>query len=130
MRALQIAGSAAVTDRAAHCAIPAALRLDGLEAFVAVAEELHFTRAARRLHLSQSGLSRRVAVLEARLGTLLLARTTRNVELTPAGLALLPHAQQLLADSGAAARALEQVARVRGVARAPSSDARPGYYAG
>lgn len=75
---------------------PGALRFDLLYAFVVLAEELHFTRAAGRLFMSQSGLSRRIRQAERVLGTELVQRTTRSVELTPAGVALLPHARALL----------------------------------
>jgi DNA-binding transcriptional LysR family regulator len=64
--------------------------------FVAVAEELHFRRAAARLHLTQSALSRSLAQLERGLGARLVDRTTRTVSLTAAGEALLPHAQQIV----------------------------------
>ncbi|WP_370588950.1 LysR family transcriptional regulator [Pseudonocardia sp. C8] len=67
-----------------------------LQVFVAVAEELHFGRAAARLHLAQPHLSRTVRALETELGAEMFRRTTRRVELTPAGLALLPHARALL----------------------------------
>lgn len=63
---------------------------------MAVAEELHFGRAAARLHLTQSALSRSLAQLERGLGTKLVDRTTRTVTLTAAGEALLPHAQQIV----------------------------------
>lgn len=65
-------------------------------AFVAVAEELHFGRAAQRLRLTQSALSRSVAQLERALSARLIDRTTRSVALTPAGEALLPHAQEII----------------------------------
>lgn len=64
--------------------------------FVAVAEELHFGRASARLRLTQSALSRSVAQLERSLGSKLVDRTTRSVELTPAGEALLPHAREII----------------------------------
>jgi DNA-binding transcriptional LysR family regulator len=67
-----------------------------LEVFRAVAEELHFGRAAERLHLAQPYLSRTIRALEADLGTPLFDRTTRRVELTPAGRALLEPAAAML----------------------------------
>jgi DNA-binding transcriptional LysR family regulator len=73
-----------------------------LRAFVAVAEELNFTRAARRLHLAQQALSTQIQQLEARLGERLFDRTTRSVALTDSGERLLPHARAVLAalDAG------------------------------
>ncbi|URN16296.1 MULTISPECIES: LysR family transcriptional regulator [Streptomyces] len=71
-----------------------------LRAFAAVAEELHFTRAAARLHVAQQALSRDIRNLERRLGTELFARTTRQVALTPDGERLRPHAQAVLAAYG------------------------------
>jgi DNA-binding transcriptional LysR family regulator len=68
-----------------------------LRVFTAVAEELHFGRAAQRLHLAQPYLSRTVRALERDVGAPLLHRTTRRVELTTAGVALLPHARAMLA---------------------------------
>lgn len=90
--------------------MPGALRLDLLEAFLAVAEELHFTRASQRLFLSQSGLSRRINALESILDAVLLERTTRAVELTPAGVALVPHARVLLVGARSATAALRDLA--------------------
>ncbi|WP_058044233.1 LysR family transcriptional regulator [Streptomyces roseifaciens] len=68
-----------------------------LRTFVAVAEELHFTRAATRLFTAQQALSRDVRRLEARLGSELFARTTRQVTLTAEGARLLPYARRVLA---------------------------------
>lgn len=65
--------------------------------FLAVAEELHFGRAARRLHMTQPPLTQAVAQLERLLGVRLFDRTKRSVRLTPAGEALLPAARDLLA---------------------------------
>ncbi|MGA5406333.1 LysR family transcriptional regulator [Streptomyces lavendulocolor] len=76
-----------------------------LRAFVAVAEELHFTRAAARLYVAQQALSRDIRRLERELGTELFTRTTRQVLLTVDGERLLPHAHAVLAahdDLGAA----------------------------
>lgn len=74
------------------------IELRQLRHFVAVAEEMHFGRAAQRLHMTQPPLSQSIQALEALLGTPLFARTSRSVTLTPAGAALLPHARQLLHD--------------------------------
>ncbi|MFE1379463.1 LysR family transcriptional regulator [Streptomyces sp. NPDC058740] len=67
-----------------------------LRAFVAVAEELHFTRAAARLYLAQQALSRDIRRLERELGGELFVRTTRQVALTPEGERLLPYAHRVL----------------------------------
>ncbi|MFD8226303.1 LysR family transcriptional regulator [Streptomyces massasporeus] len=67
-----------------------------LRGFVTVAEELHFTRAAVRMHVAQQALSRDVRRLERELGTELFVRTTRQVTLTPDGERLLPHARRVL----------------------------------
>ncbi|WP_120003456.1 LysR family transcriptional regulator [Nesterenkonia muleiensis] len=72
------------------------MEIQQARAFVAVAEELHFGRAAERLRVSQSTLSRSLAQLERGLQSQLLERTTRSVALTAAGEALLPHAQEML----------------------------------
>lgn len=64
--------------------------------FVAVAEELHFGRAATRLHMSQPPLSRAVKQLEAEIGALLFARSPTGVTLTPVGTVLLDEARALL----------------------------------
>jgi DNA-binding transcriptional LysR family regulator len=69
-----------------------------LRYFAAVAEELHFGRAAARLHISQPGLSQAIARLERGLAVHLLTRTRSNVELTEAGIELLDRARSLLAD--------------------------------
>ena len=82
-----------------------------LRSFVAVAEELHFGRAAARLHLSQPPLSVHVKRLEADLGVRLFERTQRRVALTTAGAALLERARCLLDDSARAVAEVQRVAR-------------------
>jgi DNA-binding transcriptional LysR family regulator len=68
-----------------------------LRYFVAVAEELHFSRTATRLHIAQQALSKQIRELEDALGAQLLERNTRNVKLTPAGAAFLAAARAALA---------------------------------
>jgi DNA-binding transcriptional LysR family regulator len=74
------------------------VHLRNLRYFVTVAEELHFSRAAERLRLSQPALSKQIRQLERELRFPLFRRERRRVELTAAGEALLPAARQLLAD--------------------------------
>src|SRR3954470_1432893 len=73
-----------------------------LRTFVAVAEELSFTRAAQRLHLAQQAVSKSVAQLERDLGVELLERTSREVRLTSAGQALLADAADVIGAADAA----------------------------
>jgi epsilon-lactone hydrolase len=77
---------------------PDGVEVRHLRAFVAVAEELNFSRAAERLYLSQPALSRQIRGLERAVGCELLRRSTHRVELTLAGDALLDRARRLLAD--------------------------------
>jgi DNA-binding transcriptional LysR family regulator len=84
--------------------------LRDLRYFVAVADELHFSRAAARLHLDQPTLSRRVRRLERQLGVELLRRTTRSVALTDAGRAFLERARDSLAAADAAIAAAREAA--------------------
>jgi hypothetical protein len=85
-----------------------AMRVELLVSFAVLAEELHFTRAAQVLYISQSGLSRRISALERCLGVALLDRTTRSPTLTSAGRELLPHALAVLASLRSATDALER----------------------
>ncbi|MBV8500722.1 MAG: LysR family transcriptional regulator [Paucibacter sp.] len=75
------------------------IELRSLRQFVAVAEELHFGRAAERLHMTQPPLTQAIRKLEAELGALLFERSSRRVVLSAAGQALLPQARKLLADA-------------------------------
>ena len=79
--------------------------------FVAVAEEMHFGRAAARLNLTQSPLSRQIQMLEQALGVTLLERTTRAVRLTPAGRTFLAEAYRVVAAVESAARLTRRAAR-------------------
>ncbi|WP_369045011.1 LysR family transcriptional regulator [Sinomonas sp. P10A9] len=84
--------------------------LDQLRCFVAVAEELHFGRAAERLHMTQPPLSRQIQRLEAAIGAELLERNNRSVKLTPAGETTLVQARALLAHAEALPTAARRAA--------------------
>lgn len=92
------------------------MELRALRYFVTVAEELHFGRAAERLHVVQPAVSRQIARFERELGTTLLDRSPRHVRLTPAGERVL----------GAARDALAAADRVRAVAGQPGTTLRIG----
>src|SRR4051812_8351069 len=89
------------------------VHLRDLRAFVVVAKELHFSRAARTLFVSQPALSKQIRGLEARLGTNLFERggNHRDVRLTDAGRTLLPFAEQAVDTWGYGLRALDEVMR-------------------
>ena len=87
------------------------MKLRHLKSFVAVAEELHFGRAAERLHIAQPPLSAQIRQLEAELGVTLLHRTTRRVELAPAGEVLLARAREILASVDRATQDTQRAAR-------------------
>lgn len=84
--------------------------LNQIRCFVAVAEELHFGRAAERLNMTQPPLSRQVQILERILDVALFERTSRSVQLTPAGRSFLPEARHLLKLAGNAALVAKRVA--------------------
>ncbi len=85
------------------------MELRQLEYFVAVAEEASFTRAAERMHISQSGISAQLRRLEQQLGAKLIDRSARTATLTPAGLAALAHARAAIAAAGAVRQAVDEV---------------------
>ncbi|CAL9305729.1 LysR family transcriptional regulator [Streptomyces sp. SudanB52_2052] len=85
------------------------MELRQLEYFVAVAEERNFTRAAERVHISQSGVSAQIRQLERELGAELFDRSARTATLTAAGRAALDHARAALAAAGAVEQAVGEV---------------------
>ena len=88
-----------------------ALETRELAYFVAVAEELHFGRAARRLGMAQPPLSRAIQQLERRMGVVLLERTSRAVTLTPAGVVFLAESHKALDAVAAAMRRAQREGR-------------------
>jgi DNA-binding transcriptional LysR family regulator len=89
------------------------LEVRQLRYFVAVAEELHFGRAAERLHIAQPSLSHQIRRLEDQLAVTLLERNSRNVHLTPAGQAMLTQGRKLLNDAQHAIRTTRAAAAER-----------------
>jgi DNA-binding transcriptional LysR family regulator len=81
--------------------------------FVAVAETLHFTRAAERVHVAQPSLSQQIRALERELGAELFSRARGNITLTDAGEALLPLARRILADADTARHEVQELAQLR-----------------
>lgn len=89
------------------------MELRQLRSLVVLAEERHFTRAARRLHIAQPALSQQIAKLEREVGVPLVDRTTRRVALTEAGEVLLAHARRMLTEESVALAELDELAGVR-----------------
>lgn len=85
------------------------MTLEQLRIFLAVAEQQHMTRAAERLHLTQSSVSAAIAALEERHGVKLFNRVGRGIELTDAGRLFLPEARSVLERAGDAARLLKDL---------------------
>lgn len=85
--------------------------LSQIRCFVAVAEELHFSRAAERLNMTQSPLSRQIQLLEHHVGTQLVDRTSRSVRLTAAGKSFFPEAARILRMADEAASTARRVAK-------------------
>lgn len=81
--------------------------------FVAVAETLHFTRAAEAVHVSQPSLSQQIRALESELGAELFSRARGNIALTDAGEALLPLARRILADAETARHEVQELVQLR-----------------
>jgi len=100
------------------------MELRQLEYFAAVARHRHFTRAAEALYVTQPALSQQIRRLEAELGLALFRRTSKGVELTPAGADLLVHAEKVLAEVAAARAEMDRHTGVsRGVVRVASTAA-------
>ena len=99
------------------------LELRHLRYFLAVAEELNFSRAAERLHVAQPALSAQIKAFETLLGCELFRRTTRKVELTPAGELLLPEAREIVG------RADEALVKLGALGRGQSGSLRIGFVA-
>lgn len=89
------------------------MELRHLHSFLAISEELHFGRAAQRLHLAQPSLSQQLQRLEQSVGVQLVARSSHEVRLTPAGEAFYPEAKAVLAQVERASEAARQAAAGR-----------------
>lgn len=100
------------------------MELRQLEYFAAVARQRHFGRAAEEVYVTQSALSQQVRRLEEELGLALLVRTSRGVELTPAGEDLLARAESILGAAAEAKAAMdEHLGVTRGIARVAAAAA-------
>ena len=89
------------------------MNLEQLRGFVRVAQLGHFTRAAEDLHLAQPSLSRQISTLEQELGAALFHRARGHISLTPAGEALMPRAQRMLAEADAIKEEMSDLAGLR-----------------
>src|SRR5437899_37868 len=89
------------------------MELRQLRYLVAVADELHFTRAAEREHVAQPALSQQIRQLEAEVGLALVRRTTRRVGLTEAGELLVARARHVLAELEAATAELQSLSGLK-----------------
>ena len=87
------------------------IELRHLRYFLAVAEELNFSRAAERLHIAQPALSAQIRALESQVGCELFARTTRKVELTANGEMLLEDAREIVGRAESAVSKLQAASR-------------------
>lgn len=87
------------------------MELRQLKYFIVVAEELHFGRAAQRLHLSQPALSKQIRALENNLDVLLIERTKHWVKLTPAGQKLLETAHRILRETEQGIKLVQQIGK-------------------
>src|SRR4030095_13672230 len=87
------------------------LEISQLRCFVAVGDELHFGRAAERMHMTQPPLSRQIRLLEHQVGTALLERTNRVVRCTAAGKAFFPEAARILRLADEAATTARRIAK-------------------
>ena len=85
------------------------MRIENLRAYVCVLEEGSFTKAAERLLVTQSALSRQISELERSVGRPLISRTTRQVRVTPAGRILYAHAQRMLTEWDLAEKRIQQL---------------------
>jgi DNA-binding transcriptional LysR family regulator len=99
------------------------IELRHLRYFLAVAEELNFSRAAERLHIAQPALSAQIRALEAQLGCKLFTRTTRKVDLTANGQTLLEDAREILR------RVDEAISKLQAAARGERGELRIGFVA-
>ena len=109
-RPMPFGNGAGAGRRAQKGVVPfVAVSLTQVQSFIAVAEEGHVGRAARRLHLTQPPLSRHILSLEEELGARLFERTPRGMRLLPAGEVFLAHARRILAEVDAATTAIRSL---------------------